>query len=83
VFPLQEAYPEEKVEVKKLTIAPVASKKKREEEDEFGVQSTEFGKKLDLSKFRDADSQEGKKRRGASDKQLFHQVMKKVDQIKH
>lgn len=54
---------------------------RNEEEDMFGG-STEFGKKLDMSKFQNADEQSTKKHKGTTDKQLFHLVMKKVDQLK-
>ena len=54
---------------------------RNEEEDMFGG-STEFGKKLDISKFQNADEQSTKKHKSSTDKQLFHLVMKKVDQLK-
>lgn len=63
---------------------PCSPKKRRQEEDEIFGEPLEFGAKLDLSRFRDAeeDDAKSKKQRGGNEKQIFQQVMKKVDKMK-
>lgn len=63
--------------------APRSPKNSRQEEDELFGNPLEFGAKLDLSKFRDAEEDpKSKKQKVGNEKQIFQQVMKKVDQMK-
>lgn len=52
--------------------------REEEEEDIIFQQKSSFGEKLDLSKFATVDAEETKRKK-VSDKQLFNQVMKRVN----